>query len=82
MYIDDETNDYINNTALYGTNVGSYPSSLSVDFVSNNDYYDSATSSTRRRLGDVHHNRRVLSDTGFSKIVSGVPFEFVIYLMD
>ena len=36
-------NVYINNSAPYGPDLGSYPKTLVVKFVGNNDYYNNIT---------------------------------------
>ncbi len=68
------------NSAYYGSDVASYPKELGVVFLTNNDYYDPV--SNTRLLTDDPLNNRQLSTDGFSKLVSGTPFYFLIYIYD
>jgi hypothetical protein len=39
-YLDDGTNIFSHNLANYGSDVASYPKELSIEFLTNNDYYE------------------------------------------
>jgi hypothetical protein len=50
---------FSDNSAFYGTNIGSYPGKLQMDFISNNDYvnpYNKSASTLRRVLQDASSN--------------------------
>lgn len=76
--MDDQTNEFYDNYANYGSDVGSYPKELSVSFLTNNDYYNPVTNSDRRLLTQ----NRMLNEDGFGALVSGTAFEFVVYIID
>lgn len=75
-YSDDGRNIFVNNSAFYGSNFASYPSSIKVEVISNGDYVDSYNSSSSTRL---------LDDSSLSfmpTFVSGTPFSFNVYIID
>jgi len=74
----DDSNVFENNEALYGDDIATFPSYLQVIFLQNNDYHDPIDNN------EIYLNtpRGELHTTVFERLVSGVPFSFLVYILD
>ncbi len=78
---------FLDNAADYGKNIASYPKSIKMEFLSNNDYvnpYNKTSATTTLRLlqsSNTKDSNQTLGDD-VPPLVSGNTIDFNIYILD
>jgi hypothetical protein len=67
----------LDNQAIYGPDIASYPKEIQIEFVYKNDTENESTVDEDKGLRRLQNG-----SSSFPPIVPGVPFSFLIYILD